>query len=451
MTENVRRFGFFAMMLCASLLVAGDVHAASPPACFIGAYRLDDGSVVDIGPSDENALRWRRLDGGTGELRSAGDGRWHSTYGWTGRPDGKRVAFGDCGDGTIAFDGHPGRHIPFDVADVRFASHGVVLAGRLVLPKGAKKAPIVVLTHGAERTSALTYYFLQRLLPAEGIGAFVYDKRGTGQSGGSYSQDFQLLADDAVAAMREARRLAGPRAGRVGYQGGSQAGWIIPIAVNKAAVDFAIVCFGLAVSVVDEDQQQVAKEMHDKGYSDAVIAKALKVARAAEAVIASGFTQGFAELDAVRRKYGSEPWYKDVHGNFTYMFLPYSEEKLRAMAADFDWGTPFHYDPMPTLRRNRAPQLWILGGEDYEAPSAETSRRIQTLIADGLPYRLALYPNAEHGMTLFEKTPQGKRLSTRYPDGYFRLIRDFAVHGRIDGHYGDARITDGKADRPRRP
>ena len=26
---------------------------------------------------------------------------------------------------------------------------------------------------------------------------------------------------------------------------------------------------------------------------------------------------------------------------------------------------------MPALRKNKVPQLWILGGEDYEAPSAE--------------------------------------------------------------------------------
>ena len=71
-------------------------------------------------------------------------------------------------------------------------------------------------------------------------------------------------ADDGVAAMREARRLAGARAGRVGYQAGSQGGWVAPIAANRAPVDFVIVCFGLAVSVIDEDQQQVEIEMRDK-------------------------------------------------------------------------------------------------------------------------------------------------------------------------------------------
>jgi hypothetical protein len=42
------------------------------------------------------------------------------------------------------------------------------------------------------------------------------------------TQDFSVLANDAVAAMREARRLAGARAGRVGYLDTSQGGWVAP-------------------------------------------------------------------------------------------------------------------------------------------------------------------------------------------------------------------------------
>ena len=175
------------------------------------------------------------------------------------------------------------------------------------------------------------------------------------------------------------------------------------------------------------------------------IASALEVARAAEVVIASGFTEGFAEFDSVRAKYKDAPWFKDLHGNYTHFFLPYSESQLREMSAKFQWGTPFHYDPMPTLRSDTTPQLWILGGEDYEAPSAETARRIRSLIAQGLPFTLAVYPQAEHGMTLFEiATGNGERLSTRYAPGYFAMIRDFARRGELSGVYGDAGIARSK-------
>jgi hypothetical protein len=112
------------------------------------------------------------------------------------------------------------------------------------------------------------------------------------------------------------------------------------------------------------------------------------------------------------------------------------------MGAKYRWGTPFHYDPMPTLKSDTTPQLWILGGEDYQSPSAETSRRIKSLIAEGLPFNLAVYPRAEHGMTLFETVTGGaERLSTRYAPGYFAMMRDFARDGELRGAYGDADIA----------
>lgn len=143
----------------------------------------------------------------------------------------------------------------------------------------------------------------------------------------------------------------------------------------------------------------------------------------------------------MRAKYRNATWYKDLHGNYTWMLLPYSQSQLEAMAPKYIWGTPFYYDPMQSLRAGTTPQLWILGGEDYEAPSAETSRRIKSLIADGRPFTLAVYPGAEHGMTLFEKGADGERVSTRYAPGYFAMIRDFARSGQLNGSYGNAEIT----------
>ena len=436
------------------LFFASFASAAEMVDCHVGIYRMSDGRTVDIAPAGGDTLRWRRFDGSTGLLTRTADGLWTSTFGWTGRPDGKSARFSECAEGRITFDGLEGHRLDLDVRETTFTSHGVTLAGRLLIQKGSAAVPIVVLVHGAEHDSARDFNPLQRILPAEGVGSFVFDKRGTGASGGDYSQDFSLLADDAVAAMREAKRLAGSRTGRIGYQGGSQAGWVVPIAVNREHVDFSIVCFGLAVSVIDEDQQEVEIEMREKGHSPTEIASALQVASAAEAVVASGFTDGFREFDAIRALYKDAPWYKDLHGNYTYIFLPYSEAELRAMATKFAWSrsTPFRYDPMPALRSDTTPQLWILGTEDYEAPSAETSYRIKSLIADGRPFTLAVYPGAEHGMTLFETDPaSGERLSTRYPSRYFAMIRDFARDSRLGGSYGDAVLTksgDGRRKEP---
>lgn len=408
--------------------------------CFVGNYRLEDGLNLDIAPADNGTLRWRKFDGTTGALHRRDDGTWTSTRGWTDTADGIVASFTGCG-GSIRFGNLSGTRLEFTVRETTFQSHGTTLVGRLVMPAGDGKVPIVVMIHGSEPNSAIESYSLQRMLPVQGIGAFVYDKRGTGKSGGVYTQDYSVLADDAVAAVAMAKSLAGDRLGRIGFQGGSQGGWVAPLAATRTPVDFVIVCFGLAVNAIDEDQQSVELQLSEKGYSRAEIRDALRVARAAENVFASNFTRGFAELDRLRKQYSGARWYKDLRGDYAYIILSKSEAELHAMAPQFNWHTPWHYDPMPVLRSSRTPQLWILGGEDFEAPSRETRKRLESLIAKGGNYTIAYYRDAEHGMTLFEVDASGERTSLRYAPGYFQMIRDFSQQGTLSGQYGDAEVT----------
>jgi pimeloyl-ACP methyl ester carboxylesterase len=423
-----------------AIFAGGAAHAtdASVGNCHVGAYRLTDGSVVDVGPSDGSHLRWRREDGTTGLLTSHADGTWSSTLGWTDRPDGVKAAFSDCAKGRIDFNGTRGQRIAFDVTNTRFQGAGVTLAGRLVLPKGNGRVPIVVLVHGSEHMSALDFYSLQRMFPAAGVGVFVYDKRGTGASGGQYTQSYLLLADDAIAAVGEAKRLAGPRAGRVGYQGGSQGGWVAPLAAKISPVDFVIVGFGLAVSPLEEDREAIAYDMQRQGYGPDVMAKAMQVADASAAILLSNFRSGYDKLDALKKQYGQEPWFKHVHGDVTWVLLAWPAGELKQKGPVLFAGAPLQYDPMPVLRNLDTPQLWILGGEDADAPSAETIKRLRALQQTGRPITLAVYPAAEHGMYEFETEPDGTRVDTRNPEGYFRVMRDFILSGRLHDRYGDA-------------
>src|SRR5438445_2739025 len=409
--------------------------------CRIGIYQLRDGSAVDVGPADDGHLRWRRKDGTTGMLTEASDGEWTSTLGWTDRPDGKRVSFFDCDAGRITFDGMQGQRIALDVTETTFQGAGAQLAGRLVMPHGNARVPIVVLVHGSENFSARDFYPLQRQLPSEGIGVFVYDKRGTGASGGLYSQNYLLLANDAIAAVHEAKRLAGSRAGKVGYQGGSQGGWVAPLATKIEPVDFVIVGFGLAVSAIDEDREAIALDMTRQGYDAEVMTKAMKVADATAAIIRSGLREGYDQLAAVRTQYSGEPWFKHVHGDVTFLFLETPETEVREKGPALLAGLPADYDPMPVLRNLDIPQLWILGEDDSDAPSAETAQRLRGLIDRGKPITLAVFPHADHGIYEYETAADGKRISTRNSDGYFKMMRDFIRNGRLDGRYGNSTVV----------
>lgn len=423
------------LVLAALVLAAFTLPAAAAPQsrtgdCPVGIYQLADGGKLDVGMSDDGHLRWRKEDGTTGALTRGGKGVWTSTLGWTKRPDGKHVSF-DCAKGTVRFSGLSGRQIPLQVTNVTFKGAGVKLAGRLVMPRGHARVPIVVLVHGSEHESALDAYSLQRQFPAEGIGVFVYDKRGTGKSGGTYTQNYLLLADDAIAALNEAKHLAGARAGRVGYQGGSQGGWVAPLAAKIEPVDFVIVGFGLAVSPLDEDREAIAFDLTSHGYGPDVVAKAMHIADAVAAVIASNFRRGYDQLDAVKAKYGKKPWFKYVHGDIAFYLLETPGAELREQGPVLLAGVPANYDPMPVLRNLDTPQLWILAADDHDAPSAETERRLRAMQAEGKPITVAVFPHTEHGIYEFETGVDGERVDTRNPEGYFAMMRDFILHGRV--------------------
>jgi hypothetical protein len=107
--------------------------------------------------------------------------------------------------------------IPLTLTDTHFSSIETQLVGRLIEPGGAvaNERPLVVMVHGSERTSPLNSVYAYSLA-AQGVSVFVYDKRGTGASEGDYTQNFELLASDAAAALAHAQTLARGRFGRSG-------------------------------------------------------------------------------------------------------------------------------------------------------------------------------------------------------------------------------------------
>ena len=418
-------------------LLAASAHAA--PDCHVGLYAMADGSTLDIALSSKGQLRWRRPDGSSGAFAIAGAQAGVSRLGWTDRPDGHVVKPGDCD--SVSFDGAAGKRVPLVVRDVRFQSDGVELVGRLVLPPGDAPVPVVVLLHGSEHDSALDFESLQRRLPSQGVGAFVYDKRGTGASGGQYTQDFEQLARDAVAALAQARKLGGERVGRIGFEGPSQGGWVAPIAATHADVDFVTVVFGLAVSVIEEDREAVAKNMADHHHSAADTAKAMALVDAADALALDPTLEAYDRFAAVRDPWRNEPWFKDVHGDFTWMILPVKREEVLPLARQIDWHTPWLYDPLETIARVNPPQLWVLAEDDLDAPSAETARRLAQLRLAGRTITTALWSHTEHGIFDYETAPDGERTSLRQPEGYLALLVDFARGAPLKPAYGRAALS----------
>ena len=95
---------------------------------------------------------------------------------------------------------------PYMPGPVTFVSHGDSLAGTTVFPKDEIRAAVVFIHGSGPQTRDLS---LAERFAASGIAALVYDKRGVGESGGTYEgkqsvseKNIRPLADDARAAFR---------------------------------------------------------------------------------------------------------------------------------------------------------------------------------------------------------------------------------------------------------
>lgn len=409
-------------------LLSGCVHyPRAPERCDLGIYG-NEGEIVAIYDREsapgERTTRYTFVDGRRGGV-------------------GDAEAAVRCVDGQWRAGGGPAlSEIRTVETDTVFRSGEIDLAGRLIEPVNASAGgrPLAVFVHGSESTPTVGNSYYPLLLAAQGVSVFVYDKRGTGRSEGRYTQNFDLLARDVVAASAEARRLADGRYARFGLFGGSQGGWVAPLAANRAGAEFLVIGFGLVLSPLEEDAEQVYDELRRAGYGEDVLADARTVTQATGEIVASHFTSGFEALAAAKARFGGEQWFQSIQGEFTGDILRASETDLRrGIAGDFeDSDVLWRHDPVAVLREIAVPQLWVIAADDTAAPGLVTQERLALLQAENFPITTALYPNTDHGMVEFERRADGSRRYTRFTPGYFRLIADFMLdirsppYGRAD-------------------
>jgi pimeloyl-ACP methyl ester carboxylesterase len=262
------------------------------------------------------------------------------------------------------------RRVPVAKKAGTFSSIGNTLYGELFAP--AKPQALVVMVYGSGQDSAVTYNYVQHLLPMYDIAVFVYDKRGTGRSNGRFTVDFSELADDALAAVAYARKLLDAPGVPVGLMGESQGGWIAPLAAVRAPADFVVVSYGLAISPLDEDRNEVFDEMTAKGYDDSVMAKARELTSITGRIMLSRFTDGLDDLRKFKAAHAGEKWLNDAEGDFTGPLLRSPDDKFTELRAALGFDAILDYDAQAALRRVRVPMLWVVAGKDTEAPSRPT-------------------------------------------------------------------------------
>ena len=349
--------------------------------------------------------------------------------------DGRRGLIDDrvpvvCGAGAVRVgEDEIWDWIAVEVTETEFGVVDAMLAGQLLQPVNAgPDTPLVVLAHGSEELGWIEAVSYPYQLVGRGVSVFVYDKRGTGRSGGVYSQNFPRLADDLVAASFEAKRLAQGRYGRFGLLGFSQGGWVAPLAADEAGAQFIGVGYGLVVNILEEDAAQVELELREAGYGEDIIAIGREITDVTARLAVSDYSDGLEELADLQARYGEERWFSQIRGGFTGVLLGMSVEDLRENGVpmfdrlDIDWSI----DPLEVLAGVEVPQLWVLAEDDREAPVATTLVRLQGLRREGRDITVYVFPGTDHGMWEYTQAADGARTYTRVTDIYYDLMADWA-------------------------
>lgn len=271
--------------------------------------------------------------------------------------------------GAVAASGAVGQESTFTVEEVRFASGGVELAGRLWLPDGPGPHAAMVFLPGSGRSirdldrdpDPVPPHFTRR-----GIAFLAWDKRGVRDSGGEFEPvpdsdaeaqlaRLRLLASDAAAAMRYLATRGDIDGDRIGAWAFSQGGWVAPLLEAVGARPaFVIVVGGPAVTIGEEQR-----------YSE--------IAHAAREASRAGTER--LRMDALYE----------------------SLQEARAAGADFGG-----YDPLPYLESLRAPTLFLLGEYDLSVPTRSSVRRLEGLgnRHEWIDYRV--FPRANHGVATLD-------------------------------------------------
>lgn len=317
--------------------------------------------------------------------------------------------------------------------DRQFKNGDTELSGTLYLPRDRRKpVAAVVVAHSASsplRTSSL-YDHLEVMLPAMGMAVFIYDRRGSGQSGKQDAGgDFTLLADDAIAAARSLKTDPRIDPRRIGTWGLNQGGWIAPLAASRSR-DIAFVV-SVSAPVVTADVQMMfssTNHLRANGYSQADIDQMVATRKAVDDYMRGTATREAAQarLDAAKTK----PWFK-------YLYMG---ETIRDRAVS-GWRKEIENDPLENLGAVKVPTLVLYGANDAVVPVARSVERLET-IASRIPgMRVHVIAGADHAMQMsadLKTSLDPRHDGTEQPDSpeYFALLASWLACMDLPGTDG---------------
>lgn len=254
---------------------------------------------------------------------------------------------------------------PATTTDLRISTGGIELAATLTTPAGHGPFPAVLLLNGSGPGTRQNLNKFSSQLNAEGFATLVYDKRGSGQSTGSWTTaSFDDNVNDAKAAIARLAEDSRIDSRRIGIWGVSQAGWFIPAIANQTpTLAFAIVLTGGGSTPLD-----VEMFMHEAALERANIkqedrAKARQLLKAYFTWLGTGVNR--AAVVALIDRAKPEAWYRLIAIDGV---MPSDDNRP-------NWEWVATYDPMPLIEKMRVPTLVVLGAADQMGSTAKGAER----------------------------------------------------------------------------
>jgi hypothetical protein len=294
--------------------------------------------------------------------------------------------------------------------DVSFRNGAVELRGTLMLPDVEGLTPAVIFLHGSGPHPRGGFRPYAEEFARLGVASLSFDKRGSGESGGSWiTSSIDDLAGDALVAMALLRTEEGIDPERIGFWGVSQAGWVAPLAASRSRdVAFMILISGGGASPRESELFSYRHAFEQAGLSDAERAEATEVLETYFGYLATG--EGRAELgDHLERHRAGRlgPLVEQLEG-----ILPEGDNRL-------NWSRVATHDPAAHIESFRGLILLLFRERDTDHPTelAVTRWREGLARAGNDRVTLMVFPDAGHGIRrLGDDTGTGR---SPFADGYW--------------------------------
>ena len=246
-----------------------------------------------------------------------------------------------------------------------------------------------------------------------GLVALAFDKRGSGESQGDWTDaSLDDLAGDATAAMAflAARPEVDPA--RIGVWGVSQAGWVVPLLAGRAqrpAFSIVVTGGGATPREIEMFGYRSALEAGQVPASDRARAEALLVKYFSWLGSGAGREALLAEVEHVK----DEPWFKFIRIDRT---MPSDASRPK-------WAWVATFDPAASIAQMRTPTLVVLGAGDPLGPADLSAARWKQALEGG--------GNPDASVQVFEdmghaaRQGQGHNASNPISPSYLKAIEAF--------------------------